>query len=215
MRSVERGRPLILLAALGVAFSTGCDPSVPNDRATLGSASAVVAARPASHPLPARFGVGRAATEGDISALDIDIMPDGTGLPQGRGTAADGAKIYGSSCIACHGVDLQGTPLGDRLVPAPDALGFPDGDVPISTRAIGNYWPYATTVFDYVRRAMPSDRPGSLSDDEVYAVTAYLLWKNGIIDETAVMSAETLFPIQMPARGRFVVDDRLGSDRVR
>ncbi len=83
MRSMARDRPLILLAAMGVAFSTGCDPSVPNDRATLGSAPAVVAARPASHPLPARFGVGRAATEGDISALDIDIMPDGTDFRRG------------------------------------------------------------------------------------------------------------------------------------
>jgi cytochrome c len=174
-----------------------------------------VAARPASHPLPARFGVGRTATEGDISVLDIDIMPDGTGLPQGRGTAADGSTIYTSSCSACHGVDLEGTLFGGRLVPPPDALGFPDGDVPISTKAIGNYWPYATTVFDYVRRAMPLDRPGSLSDDDVYAITAYLLWKNGLIDETAVMSAETLPVIQMPAWDRFIVDDRLGSDRVR
>ena len=215
MRSVVRDRPVILLAALGVAFATGCDPSVPNDGATLGSAPAVVAARPASHPLPARFGVGRAATEEDISVLDIDIMPDGTGLPRGRGTAADGATIYASSCIACHGVDLQGTSLGGRFVTGPDALGFPDGDVPISTKAIGNYWPYATTVFDYVRRAMPLDRPGSLSDDDVYAITAYLLWKTGIVDESAVISAETLPAIQMPAGARFIVDDRLGSDRVR
>ena len=215
MRLVVRDRPGILLVALGIAFATGCDPSVPNDGAALGSAQAVVAARPASHPLPTRFGVGRAATEGDISVLDIDIMPDGTGLPKGHGTAADGATIYASSCIACHGLDLQGTSLGGRLVPAPDALGFPDGDVPILTKAIGNYWPYATTVFDYVRRAMPLDRPGSLSDNDVYAITAYLLWKNGIVDETAVMNAETLPVIQMPAWDRFIVDDRLGSDRVR
>ena len=171
--------------------------------------------RPASEPLPDRFGVGRAATDAEIDSLDIDIMPDGTGLPPGSGSASEGAVVYRNQCASCHGMEMEGTPAGGRLVPDPEYPGFPDGTVPISARTVGNYWPYATTLFDYVRRAMPFDRPGSMSDDEVYAVTAYILAENGIVAEDAVMTAETLPEVEMPARGRFVRDDRLESDRVR
>lgn len=165
--------------------------------------------------LPERFGIGRAATEDEIAAVDIDIMPDGRGLPPGSGNVQEGARLYAEQCAICHGAELEGTPLAARLVPDPEHPGFPDGEDPPSFRTIGNFWPYATTLFDYVRRAMPFDRPGSLTDEEVYALTAYLLWRNGIIEEGTVMDATTLPAVVMPARDRFVVDDRLESDRVR
>lgn len=159
--------------------------------------------------LPERFGYGREATPAEIAALDIDVAPDGTGLPAGHGTVADGAVIYAAQCAACHGVQGEGTELGDRLV----------GRDPLTEtgwgRTIGNYWPYAPTVFDYIRRAMPFDRPGTLSDDEVYAVTAFLLYRNEIIPENSMMDARTLPQVEMPARDRFVPDDRETSSRVR
>lgn len=171
--------------------------------------------RPTSGPLPPRFGVGRPASAAEITALDIDVGPDGEGLPPGRGSVEEGERIYGAQCVACHGPDLRGTPAGDPLVPDPANPGFPDGEVQSGQKTLGNYWPWAPTIFDYVRRSMPQDRPGSLSDDEVYAVTAYLLWRNGIVDEGAVLDATTLPAVRMPARDRFVVDDRPASERVR
>lgn len=202
-------------ALAAVLAASGCQgDATPADQAPEEGGAAILSSRPSSEAIPDRFGVGRAASEAEIAALDIDVMPDGTGLPPGRGTVAEGAELYAAGCASCHGADLREASLGP-LVPSPDFPMFPDGDVPASARAIGNYWPYATTLFDYVRRAMPYDRPGSLRDDEVYALVAYLLWRNGIVEEDAVMDPETLPDVVMPARGRFVVDDRLESNRVR
>lgn len=207
-------RTILVLTATSIAW-VGCGPT-DGPPTGGGDASASLASRAASEPLPQRFGVGRVATDEEIARLDIDVMPDGTGLPPGSGVATDGARIYANMCVACHGADLQGLPsVGDRLVPPDDQRSFPDGEVPFSTHAIGNYWPYATTVFDYVRRAMPYDRPGSMADDDVYAVTAFLLWRNGLIGESEVIDASSLPRVVMPARDRFVVDDRLAFDRVR
>src|SRR3989449_8717032 len=147
--------------------------------------------------LPARFGLGRAATAAEIKAWDIDVMPDGDGLPPGSGTPAGGVKIYTRKCAACHGPSGTEGPF-DRLV------GRDQGPA----RTIGNYWPYATTLYDYVHRAMPLGAPGSLAPDEVYSLVAYLLWRNEIIPETAVIDARTLPRVVMPARGRFVADGR-------
>lgn len=205
----------LLLCAVATVSLMGCDARAEGGAEAVSAGLGALASRPASEPVPSRFSVGRSASAAEVAAWDIDIMPDGTGLPAGSGTVDEGAELYSSSCIQCHGEDLQGTPIGDRLLPPPDETGFPDGEVTTTARAIGNYWPYATTVFDYVRRAMPFDRPGSLSDDDVYAVTAYLLWRNGIVGEEAVMDAATLVAVEMPAHDRFVVDDRLGSTRVR
>lgn len=158
---------------------------------------------------PARFGFGRPATEAEIAAWDIDVRPDGTGLPAGSGTAAEGAPIYAAKCAICHGkTGVEGP--NDRLVARPEE-GFPRGDSAASwsSRTIGNYWPYATTVFDYILRSMPQNVPGSLTADEVYALTAYLLWRNGIIPAEATMNADTLADVRMPARDQFVPDDRL------
>jgi cytochrome c len=156
---------------------------------------------------PARFGFGRAATPADIAAIDIDVRPDGTGLPAGRGTAAEGATIYGAKCASCHGKTGKEGP-NDVLVGREPRSGFPFSQDPKLPHTIGNYWPYATTVFDYVRRAMPPTAPGSLTDDEVFALTAFLLHANELIPADAVMDRTTLPKVQMPARQYFQPDTR-------
>jgi S-disulfanyl-L-cysteine oxidoreductase SoxD len=156
---------------------------------------------------PATFGIGRPATPAEIGALDIDIGPDGAGLPSGRGTPAEGAAIYATRCAGCHGKTGREGP-NDVLVGRLTAEGFPFSRDPKLPHTIGNYWPYATTVFDYIRRAMPPDAPGSLKDDEVYALVAHLLALNELIPADAVMDATTLPKVKMPARERFVPDQR-------
>ena len=164
--------------------------------------------------LPERFGFGRPANDAEIAAWDIDVRPDGAGLPDGSGSVGDGERIYAAQCAVCHGATGVEGP-NDRLVAYPDEP-FPAGDDPASwsSRTIGNYWPYATTLFDYIRRSMPQNLPGSLADDEVYALTAWLLWRNNIIPGDAVLDAESLAKIEMPARDRFVIDDRLDYQEV-
>jgi S-disulfanyl-L-cysteine oxidoreductase SoxD len=156
---------------------------------------------------PATLGIGRAATPAEIAAWDIDVGPDGVGLPPGKGNAADGARIYTARCAACHGKSGREGP-NDVLVAEAAPNGFPFSQNPKVPRAIGNYWPYATTLFDYIRRAMPPDAPGSLTDDEVYALVAHLLAWNQIIAVDAVMDAASLPRVRMPARDRFVPDAR-------
>lgn len=149
-----------------------------------------------------------------IAALDIDFGPDGAGAPPGSGSVAEGKAVYDVKCVGCHGPTGQEGP-NDRLVGREPREGFPFGESRGIRRTIGNYWPYATTIFDYVIRAMPMTSPGSLTADEVYAVAAYILFLNEIIPEDAVMNAETLPAVVMPARNRFVPDDRVGGPEVR
>jgi len=163
---------------------------------------------------PAHYGLGRPATPQEIRAWDVSVMPDGTGLPSGSGTAAQGATIFTQKCARCHGPTGVEGPF-DRLVGREPRHGFPFGRADSLTRTIGNYWPYATTVFDYINRAMPYDAPGSLKPNEVYDVVAFLLWRNEIIGDTAVMNARTLPRVRMPARDRFVLDNRRGGPVVR
>jgi len=143
--------------------------------------------------------LGRAPTAAQIAGWDISVGPDGVGLPPGSGTAAKGAVVYEQKCQACHGARGAGQP-NDRLVGGQGTLA---SKTPV--RTIGSYWPYATTVFDYVRRAMPYVQPQSLTDDEVYAVTAYLLNLNGIIGETDEINAQTLPKVKMPNRDNFTI----------
>ena len=151
------------------------------------------------------FGFGRAATEEDIAAWDIDVQADGTGLPEGSGTVAEGAELYAANCASCHSADGTESPM---LAPFRTLVGaYDEAAWPQAPLTIGNYWPYATTVFDHVRRAMPYDTPGILSDDEVYAITAWLLNQNGIIADDAVMDAETLPAVEMPALKHWVQGD--------
>lgn len=143
--------------------------------------------------------LGKEATPEQIAAWDISIAPDGEGLPSGSGTAIKGAAVYALQCLACHGHEGAGS-LNNRLV---GGHGSMSGSTPI--RTVGSYWPYATTVFDYIRRAMPYNLSGTLTNEETYAVTAYLLFLNGIIDEDEIMDAQTLSQVQMPNRDNFVL----------
>src|SRR5262249_42973728 len=143
--------------------------------------------------------LGQEATPAQIAGWDISVGPDGAGLPPGKGTATVGAIVYEQKCQSCHGAKGAGQP-NDRLVGGQGTLAT---KAPV--RTIGSYWPYATTVFDYVRRAMPYTKPQSLTDDEVYAVTAYLLYLNGIIGEREEMNAQTLPRVTMPNRTNFII----------
>ncbi len=166
-------------------------------------------------PMPVRFGFGHAATAEEIAAWDIDVMPDGTGLPPGSGSVAEGEALYVAQCAVCHGRTGVEGPNDRLVVHAPDEA-FPDAADAATwrQRTIGNYWPYATTLFDYIRRSMPQNLPGSLDDDEVYALTAYLLHLNHLLPAEARLDAESLPRVEMPARDRFVPDDRLGHREV-
>jgi mono/diheme cytochrome c family protein len=148
------------------------------------------------------YGIGRPPTVEEVQAWDLTIPPDGQGLPPGRGTAALGKAIYAERCASCHG-ETGEDPKYSRLVGGHGTLAT---DKPI--RTIGSFWQYATTLWSYIRRAQPVDDPGSLTADQVYAVTAYLLHLNGIIGEQDVMDAQTLPRVQMPNRDGFVPDPR-------
>ena len=163
---------------------------------------------------PQRFGFGRPATEAEIAAWDIDVTPDGHGLPAGSGTARQGREVYVEKCEICHGPDGEGQP-SDQLVGREPREGFPFGNEPSLVRTIGNYWPFATTLYDYTFRAMPFDDPGTLEPNEVYSLTAYLLYLNDIIAEDAVMNADTLPQVEMPAEDKFVIDNRSGGRELR
>ncbi len=193
-----------------------CERSGPRDLAER-RASAALSHVASSAPVPARFGYGRSATQDEIKRIDIDVGPDGVGLPPGSGTAAEGAPIFAAKCAGCHGPTGQGTPVAMALVgrnPG-DAFDFAAAEDKERTKTVGNYWPYATTLYDYIRRAMPFDKPGSLAPDEVYSLVAFILSKNAIVGNDARIDAKTLPAVRMPARDRFVPDDREKSTRVR
>jgi S-disulfanyl-L-cysteine oxidoreductase SoxD len=143
--------------------------------------------------------LGREATPAQIEGWDISVGPDGVALPPGMGTPVMGATVYEQKCQVCHGAKGAGQP-NDRLVGGQGTLA---SKAPV--RTIGSYWPYATTVFDYVRRSMPYTQSHSLSDSEVYAVTAYLLNLNGIIGESDEMNAQTLPKVKMPNQPNFII----------
>ena len=163
---------------------------------------------------PGSFAIGRDASPAHVAGLDIDFGPDGAGAPPGSGSVAEGKVVYDAKCSVCHGPTGTEGP-NDRLVGRLPDDGFPFGEARGTRRTIGNYWPYATTIFDYVNRAMPMTAPGSLTADEVYAVAAYILFLNEIVPEDAVMDAQTLPAVVMPSRDRFVTDDRVGGPTVR
>ena len=142
---------------------------------------------------------GRPIALADIAPWDISIGPDGKGLPPGRGTVAQGEAIYSAKCQACHGEKAAGGP-NEPLVGGIGSLA-PD-KVPVKT--VGSYWPYATTLFDYIRRAMPFQESKSITDDEVYAVSAYILNLNGIVGTNDVLDAQSLPKVRMPNRDGFI-----------
>jgi cytochrome c len=149
-----------------------------------------------------RFGVGHAPTDEDTRRLGIVVAPDGTGLPPGSGTAVAGKQVFATRCASCHGPAGEGGD-GPALVGGQGTLATPR-----PKKTVGSYWPYATTVWDYVNRAMPFNKPGTLNHDEVYAVSAYILFLNDIIGETQELNAKSLPLIKMPNRDGFVSDPR-------
>jgi len=145
-------------------------------------------------------GLGAKISEADIAAWDISILPDGTGLPPGSGTAAQGAPIFAAKCAMCHGEGAKGTPAAAALVGAPPLSGGIE-----TTKTIANFWGYSTTAFDFIRRAMPFQAPRSLTNDEVYALVAYIFALNKLIPEGEVMNAKTLPQVKMPNRDGFII----------
>lgn len=177
-----------------------CMPSRAMSRLLLLALALAALPRPAAGE--GTIGLGRGATEEEIRAWDIDVTPFGEGLPPGRGSAGEGKKVYAGKCASCHGQKgIEGP--APRLIGGIGTLATAD---PIKT--VGSYWPYATTIFDYVRRTMPLTAPQSLTADETYAVVAWILAENGIIPPDRVMDAATLPKVEMPNRHGFVPDPR-------
>lgn len=144
-------------------------------------------------------GLGEPISADDLAPWDISIQPGGEGLPPGSGSAATGAELYAVHCVACHGAGGAGQP-NDRLVGGQGTLTQLQ-----QVRTIGSFWPYASTVFDYIRRAMPFHAPQSLTNDQVYALTAYLLAENGVIAKDATLDARSLARVEMPNRDGFIL----------
>ena len=181
-----RDMPLLKAALAGLAVVlASAVPSVAADDTT-----------PSPH-------LGHKVSEADLAFWDRSIQPDGRNLPKGSGNAREGKKIFAERCATCHGEDGRKSPF--KLPALVGGVGSLASDHPLMT--VGSFWPYATTVFDYIRRAMPYDSPKSLSDSEVYAVTAYLLNQNGIISESKVLNAKTLPKVKMPNRDGFIPKD--------
>jgi S-disulfanyl-L-cysteine oxidoreductase SoxD len=177
------------------------------------SASIVVAlfsAGPALAQQP-RLGLGTTATLDQIRGWDIDVRPDGTGLPPGKGTVEQGEQIYAEQCAACHGEKGQQPAQGfDRLAGGVGTLATPK---PVQT--VGSYWPYATTIFDYVSRAMPFTAPNTLTADQVYSVVAYLLYVNDIVPRQTSMDAQKLKEVRMPNENGFIPDGRPDTEELK
>ncbi len=144
--------------------------------------------------------LGVVATPEQVAAWSLTVFPDGTGLPDGSGSAKDAELLYVRRCLACHGPDGTNGP-NNKLVGGHGSI---SSKTPLKT--VGSYWPYATTLFDYVRRSMPMDEPQSLTNDEVYGLTAYILMLNGIVDADEIMNAETLPQVKMPNVDNFIWD---------
>ncbi|HUI18019.1 MAG TPA: cytochrome c [Alphaproteobacteria bacterium] len=155
---------------------------------------------------PLHYGFGTTPTPQELATF-FAIPPDGQGLPPGKGTYEEGKKVYAETCAACHGEKLEGNPQkgigGDKLIGGRGTLAT-EGAV----KTVESYWPYATTVFDYVKRAMPFNAPGSLKDDQVYSVVAYILGEANIVKKTEVIDAASLPKVAMPNRNGFFPDPR-------
>jgi hypothetical protein len=156
----------------------------------------------AQSPMPAYKGIGTPATQQEIQAQDISISPEGKGLPPGSGTAKRGAIIFAAKCAVCHGSEGEGGQIGPALVTDKNAHDSLTTMKPV--RSLAAYWPYATMVWDYIHRAMPRNQAGTLVPNEVYSLTAFILYRNGIIQEGDVMDANTLPRVQMPNRNGFI-----------
>lgn len=164
--------------------------------------AAITAATAAAHG-GMKLGLGRPATEDEVAAWDGDVAPDGTGLPVGSGDVWTGDELFADQCAVCHGDFAEGRDNWPKLAGGMDTL---DHDDPLKT--VGSYWPYLSTAFDYIKRSMPFGNAGTLSDDDTYAILAYILYSNDLIDDDFVLSNETFFDVEMPNADGFFVDNR-------
>jgi cytochrome c len=193
-RQIFSGLAVLALTATAVIFASRGDQESSKETESPKSAQAFQVTG---------YGLGRAATTEDFVKHQYLVGPKGQGLPKGRGTAKEGQAIYMQSCAACHGLRGEGTGEYPALVGGKGSL---KRDQPLPT--VGSYWPYATTVWDYINRAMPYQTPGTLKPDEVYAVTAYLLSMNGVVPADFESNERTLPTVKMPNRNGFVPDPR-------
>ena len=196
---------LVLAAIAGVAAIWGCASTGGGGGGKTAEGIPLGATGPHPvQPLADRPRFGKPVSEADLAAWNIDIRTtDGLGLPPGRGSVAEGAKVYAAKCAACHGADAKGGPVYGTMVGG-------IGSMTQSPRVLtpGSMYPYAPILFDYIRRSMPMDRPQSLTANEVYALSAHLLHLNGLVPADAVMDAQSLPKVQMPNRNAFLIDDR-------
>ena len=192
----RRLRAAALIGALGVGGLLGADIALDGPIRFSGPAVAKELGG-------LKTGLGRAATADEINAWDIDIRPDGAGLPKGSGDVATGEQVFSDKCASCHGDFGEGV---DRWPVLAGGQGTLASDDPVKT--IGSYWPYLSTVWDYVHRAMPFGDAQSLTDDEVYAITAYLLNVNDLVDEDFVLSDKNFNEVRLPNEANFYLDDR-------
>lgn len=189
-------------SAMAVTIASGDDPQASQASGRAGAAQPV-------------YGFGTPATESQIAAWDIDIGPDGAGLPPGRGTVAEGLEVWERHrCVLCHGPSGREGP-NDIIAGRIPGDEFPFANDRTLRSTVGNYWPYATTLFDYTRRAMPFDLPGTMTDEEVYAVVGAMLYFNDLLSADAVVDSATIVDTHMPARNRFVPDNRTGGPAIR
>lgn len=149
------------------------------------------------------LGLGRAALPEEIAAWNLDVAPDGTGLPVGQGSVEDGEMVFSENCAACHGEFAEGVDNWPKLA---GGMGTLDREDPLKT--VGSYWPYLSTTFDYVRRSMPFGAAQTISDDDVYAMVAYILYSNDLVEDDFVLSNENFLDVEMPNAGGFILDDR-------
>ncbi|MEN8682380.1 c-type cytochrome [Marivita sp.] len=150
-----------------------------------------------------KFGLGRPALAEEVAAWDVDISPDGTGLPVGSGSVEDGEMVFSENCAVCHGEFAEGVDNWPKLAGGEDTLADED---PLKT--VGSYWPYLSTAWDYVHRSMPYGNAQTLSDDDVYAIVAYMLYSNFLVEDDFVLSNENFLEVEMPNANGFIIDDR-------
>jgi mono/diheme cytochrome c family protein len=187
-----------MILSIWLACGTPDTPTAP----TLATNAGTPAAYPTS------FDLGRAPTTDELAAWDHEVNANWDGLPDGHGTVTEGKALYAQKCIACHGPDLKGGEgwIGPKLVATEPLEGFEkDYKIP---RSIGNWWPHASTLFDYVHRVMPQNAPGSLTADQTYALVAFLLAENKVVGADFVADPTTLKQVKMPTKVKFVRDDR-------
>lgn len=205
---------LVFAALSGAAAVWGCATGGGADLSAKKSSSGIPLGATGPHavqPLPDKPRFGKPVSEAELAAWNIDVRtPDGKGLPPGHGSVAEGKKIYEAKCIACHGADAKGGSVYGAMV---GGIGSFTTNARVLTP--GSMYPYAPILFDYIRRAMPMDKPQTLTANEVYALSAYLLNLNGLVPANAVMDAQSLPKVQMPNRNGFVVDDRPDAKAVR